>query len=45
MKKSVKPNGLKIALYLLLVGVMLYVVVYIPFDCCKRRLGAWAEHL
>lgn len=30
MKRTVKPNGLRVLLYLLLIGILLYVVVYMP---------------
>ncbi|GIO96260.1 hypothetical protein J14TS5_13460 [Paenibacillus lautus] len=43
MKKSVKPNGLKIALYLLMVGVMLYVVVYMPTPYLVYQPGSAEE--
>lgn len=43
MKKSVKPNGLRIALYLLMIGVLLYVVVYMPTPYLIYQPGSAEE--
>lgn len=43
MKRSIKPNGLRIALYLLLIGVMLYVVVYMPTPYLIYQPGSAEE--
>lgn len=43
MKKYVKPNGLKIALYLLVVAMMAYVVVYMPTPYLIYQPGSAEE--
>lgn len=43
MKKSVKPNGLRIVLYLLMVGLMVYLVVYMPTPYLIYQPGSAEE--
>lgn len=43
MRRSVKPNGLRVLLYLLLVGILLYVVVYMPTPYMVYQPGSAEE--
>ena len=43
MKKAVKPSGLRVLIYLLLVAVLLYVVVYMPTPYLVYQPGSAEE--
>ncbi|UNK16755.1 PDZ domain-containing protein [Paenibacillus sp. N3/727] len=43
MKKTVKPSGLRVLLYLVLVGILLYVVVYMPTPYMVYQPGSAEE--
>ncbi|MFC7679740.1 SepM family pheromone-processing serine protease [Paenibacillus sp. GCM10028914] len=43
MRRSVKPSGLRVLLYLLLIGILLYVVVYMPTPYMIYQPGSAEE--
>lgn len=43
MKKNAKPSGLRVLLYLLLIGILLYVVVYMPTPYMVYQPGSAEE--
>lgn len=43
MKRTVKPSGLRVLLYLVLVGILLYVVVYMPTPYLVYQPGSAEE--